>query len=306
MDVQHVAFVGADGKLGPSVLKALASSGQFNITVLKRRSSSSVSNYPPSVQTVLIPDEFPVDDLIEALKGKDAVVVTVNGSLDKLQMRLADAAAQAGVKQFIPADFGSCDSQEQMICELVPIFQRKANVRNHLNSLVVRYPGFLWTSLVCGHFFDQEDLEFLHIDLKRQKADVLDDGETRASTSTFHQIGSAVVKILERRGMEEIKNRVIYIQSFFVSQMQVVRAFEHAMGQKWEISHINSATLIKEKKEEADKKGTVASVDLVWALGTLYANWEKKDGFANEVLGLVEEDISKVVANFVDLNDNHS
>ncbi|EEP76282.1 predicted protein [Uncinocarpus reesii 1704] len=299
MAIQNVTIVGADGKLGPYVLKALVSSGKFNITVLKRRSSTSKSNYPSPVQTTHVSDDFPIDELVRTLKGQDAVIVTVKGSLADLQKRIAGAAAQAGVQQFIPADFGSCDSQEKLVCELVPLFQRKADVREYLQHLASCHAHFSWTSLVCGHFFDAEDLGFLHLDPNTRKADILDDGETRCSASTLDQVGTAVVKILEKSGAEEIKNKVIYIQSFCASQMQIVEAFERATGQPWKINRIDSGDFIQQEKAKADASGDVGSEALVWVLGTLYANWEKKDGFANKFLGLNEEDLDKVIAGFM-------
>ncbi|WEW58130.1 hypothetical protein PRK78_003597 [Emydomyces testavorans] len=296
MAIQNVAVVGANGTLGSFVLCALAASGKFNITVLKRKSSSSKSEYPQSVQKTLISDNFPVDELVTVLKGKDAVIVTVKGSLADLQKRLADAAAQAGVQHFIPADFGSCDSQEPLVCELVPLFQRKADVRKHLQDLASRNPCFFWTSIVCGHFFDAGTLDFLHLDLQARRADILDDGKTRCSASTLEQIGRAVVKILEKSGMEQIMNKVVYIQSFCVSPMQVLHAFERVTGETWAVNHIDSQAFIKEEKAKADANGDMASEELVWVLGTLYANWENKDGFANKFLGLAEEDLDVTVA----------
>lgn len=299
MSIRNVAIVGADGLLGPFVVKALASSKKFNVTVLKRKSSSSQSDYPPGVQTASISDNFPVDELVTALKDIDAVVITVKGSLADLQTRLADAAAQAGVKHFIPADFGSCDSQDQLACELVPLFQRKADVRKHLQNLVSQHPGFSWTSIVCGHFFDMDCMDFLHMDLAARKADILDDGETRCSATTLPQVGTAVVKILEKSGLKEIENRVIYIQSFCASQNQIVRIFERTTGQSWKVDRIDSDAFVKKEKAKAEEEGDESSENLVWVLGTLYANWEERDGFSNEVLGLKEEDLEKVVADIV-------
>ncbi|EAS35836.3 uncharacterized protein CIMG_01190 [Coccidioides immitis RS] len=299
MPIHNVAIVGADGELGPSVLKALASSGHFNVTVLKRKSSTSNSTYPQSVQTVFISDDFPADELVAALKGIDAVVVTVNGTLADLQKRIADAAVTAGVKHFIPADFGSCDSQDQLTRDLVPLYQRKADVREYLRQLASRHENFSWTGIVCGHFFHAEALRFMHIDIRSCTAEVLDDGETRCSASTLPQVGAAVVKVLEKSGAEEIKNKVIYIQSFCATQMEVVRAFERATGQSWKVNRTDPQSFVKEEKAKADANGIVGSEELVWVLGTLHADWEKKEEFVNKFLGLDEEDLDKVVAGFV-------
>jgi putative NADH-flavin reductase len=102
--IQSVAILGADGKLGAVVYEALVKSG-FHVTVLKRASSKSQTVHP---QTVTIPDDFPVDKCAEALRGQDALVVTIKGSESALQKRLADAAVLAGVQRESPPD--SCIS----------------------------------------------------------------------------------------------------------------------------------------------------------------------------------------------------
>lgn len=93
--IRTVALLGADGNLGPSVYQALLAN-KFNVTVLKRASSKSKSSYP---QTITIPDAFPIEDVVAALQGIDAVVVTIRGNDPTLQKRLADACVQAGVKR---------------------------------------------------------------------------------------------------------------------------------------------------------------------------------------------------------------
>lgn len=93
--ISKVALLGADGKLGPAIMRALVENG-FNVTVLKRKSSKSPSSYPSQI---IVPDDFNVPDLTEALKGMDAIVITIKGDQIDLQKRIADAAVQAGVKR---------------------------------------------------------------------------------------------------------------------------------------------------------------------------------------------------------------
>lgn len=93
--ISKVALLGADGKLGPAIMHALVANG-FNVTVLKRKSSKSPSSYP---HQIMVSDDFNGPELVEALKGMDAIVITVKGSQIDLQKRIAEAAVQAGVKR---------------------------------------------------------------------------------------------------------------------------------------------------------------------------------------------------------------
>ena len=129
--IKYVTLLGADGRLGPAVLHGLLNA-RLKVTVLKRATSTSPSNYPVNVDVVKCPDEFAVDDLVRVLRGQDAIVITIMGSQVELQKRIADAAAKAGIKRLIPADFGSCDSSSPHAQELVPLFKKKTELRDHL------------------------------------------------------------------------------------------------------------------------------------------------------------------------------
>jgi nucleoside-diphosphate-sugar epimerase len=295
--MSKVTLLGADGKLGPTVLEALLAGG-FQVTVLKRSSSTTKSSYPASVQEVRVADAFEVEELTTVLTGQDAVVVTIPGSKTDIQKRLAEAAVKAGVQHFIPADFGSCDSQSARACELVPLYTEKTKMRNYLEVLATANHGFSWTSLVCGHFFDW-DIHFLHLNAKERKADVLDDGEVPWSATTLGQIGRAVVGILQNTSNEKIRNKMLYIQSFRVTQNQVIKAFEKATGQTWKIQRLDSAKYTAEKKKEMEEGDAEATEDVVWVLGTLEADWQEKETFANELLGLQQEDLDEVVKRLV-------
>ncbi|KAF7189447.1 Isoflavone reductase-like IRL [Pseudocercospora fuligena] len=292
MSIKSVVLLGADGKLGPSVLRSLVENG-FNVTVMKRKSSKSQTSYP---NQVLVSDDFEVEELAGVLSGKDAVVVTIKGSETALQKRIADACIKAGVKRFIPADFGSVDSSSSLTKELVPLYRHKTELREYLIELASKHPDFTWTSLVCGHFFDWS-LEFLHIWLKERKMEVLDDGEAKWSASTLSQIGEATARILQRPDVT--KNRMIYVQSFLVSQNEVLASFEHATGQKWTVQRHDSKQYQAEEKKKADSGDLEAVENLVWLLGAIDANWELRKDFAMQDLGLKNEDLDEVVSNVV-------
>ena len=147
MSIKNVALLGADGNLGPSVLHALLSA-RFNVTVLKRASSKSPDNYPAGVRVAKVQDDFDVEVVSGVVKGQDAMVVTIKGSQTDLQHKLAQACVKAGVKRFIPADFGSCDSYSSWAQSLVPLFKRKAELRELLRQMSEDNDQFTWTSLV--------------------------------------------------------------------------------------------------------------------------------------------------------------
>ncbi|KLU84641.1 isoflavone reductase [Magnaporthiopsis poae ATCC 64411] len=307
MHIKNVTLVGASGHLGGAVLAALVGAGCFRVTVLKREgssttSASSSSNNNPAVRTVTVPDAWAEADLAAALRGEDAVVAcfSVKGDPPRAHLVLASAAAAAGVARYIPADFGSVDARSERARELVPLFSRKELVRARLEELAAASGGsFTWTSLVCGHFFDWGLKEgFLHVDLVRNRMDILDRGEQRSSLSTLAQVGRAVVAVFSKP-TAETANRVLFVQSFCVSQNRPLESLEKATGQPWQTEVTTSDDFVAKYVARRDTGDTAAIEGLVFALGVIDGDWEKKEDFAMELLGLQEEDLDSAVKRVV-------
>ncbi|KAL8406852.1 hypothetical protein RB596_005364 [Gaeumannomyces avenae] len=307
MQIKNVTLVGASGHLGGTVLAALVGAGCFRVTVLKREGSTSSSSPPSSgtdpsaFHTVTVPDAWAEADLTAALRGEDAVVAcfSVKGDPPRAHLALASAAAAAGVARYMPADWGSVDARSEQARELVPLFSRKEEVRALLTELAAKQPSFTWTSIVCGHFFDWGQREgFLHADLAARTMDVLDDGERRSSLSTLAQVARAVVAVL--REPDAAPNRVLFVQSFCISQNRLLESLERASGAPWTRVEATSAEFVAKYVALRDAGSVAAIEDLVFALGVIDGDWEQKEDFAMELLRLEEEDLDSVVKKVVD------
>lgn len=310
MTIQKVALIGANGHLGPSVLHALLSSTspKLSITVISRKSSKST--YPTEVNVVHISDNSPPphEELINVFTGQDAVVTTFAGTQGDLQIRLADAAAEAGVKRFIPADFGSCDSSDPRSLDLVPLYREKEKVRKYLQKLATssaangqREDAFSWTSLVCGHFFDYGlESGLLAFDIAARKATVFDGGDIKFSASTLGFIGRATAEILTHRE-NETRNKMLYIQSFATTQNEVLGLLEKYTEQKWTVEQVDSEKYIDTQKKKLNENSGDHDIieSLVSVEGIVNANWTAKENFANGLLGLQQEDLEGVIRGVV-------
>ncbi|GAB7347740.1 hypothetical protein MBLNU459_g5292t1 [Dothideomycetes sp. NU459] len=297
MAIKNVALVGANGKLGPAILSALLSSGAFTVTVISRKSSKS--RYPDTVHVRHVSDDLPSEELVDALRGQDALVVVFAGSNSDLQIRLADASAEAGIQRFIPADFGSCDSSSPRALELVPLYKAKQKVRQHLQDLASR-SSLTWTSLVCGHFFDYGlKSGLLQFDLEARKVRIFDGGDIKASATTLETIGLATVRVLEHD--RETSNRMLYIQSFRVTQNEMLKSLEQITDQKWQVENVKSDDYINRLKEEMQQNPNDEDVveNMVSVVGIVDSNWESKDDFANNLLTLEHEDPDQVISRIV-------
>lgn len=135
----------ASGNLGPSILSEFLKS-HLTVSVLSR--PSSTATFPPEVN--VIKSSYEPSELVPALKGQDAVISLVGAAAFDEQQKLIDAAIAAGVKRFVPSEFGS-NTADQKAREFVPIFGTKKEV---VDYLVGKEGEISWTGVITGPFFD--------------------------------------------------------------------------------------------------------------------------------------------------------
>lgn len=149
-EIKNVLVIGAGGHLGSSILPRFEEDPHFTVSVLARRSSKS--DFSSRVKVHRIADDYPEAELLEAFRGQDAVIsVIARANLDQ-QKVIINAAAKAGVKRFIPSEFGG-DTENQKAVELLSGYLGpKVEVLNYLKGK--EKDGLTWTAFVTGPFFD--------------------------------------------------------------------------------------------------------------------------------------------------------
>lgn len=130
----------ASGSLGGPVLNALVKSGKFNVTVVKRPSSSATF---PDLVTVRTADLSSVDSVTAAFEGQDAVVSTVGTAGLPGQGVLVEAAVAANVKRFLPSDFGSDIANPKT--GVLPVFNFKTATHKALREAAAAKPEVTYT-----------------------------------------------------------------------------------------------------------------------------------------------------------------
>jgi uncharacterized protein YbjT (DUF2867 family) len=118
----------------------------YSVSVLSRESSS----YQPPAGIKLLKTDYSHDSLVSALKGQDAVVSAIGGTGIPDQTKVIDAAIAAGVKRFIPSEFGS-DTTNPVGVQRFPLWGQKAEVLKYLES---KQDQIEWTAIFNGFFFD--------------------------------------------------------------------------------------------------------------------------------------------------------
>jgi putative NADH-flavin reductase len=298
---KNVCLIGANGNVGAPILSALEADGSFEITVIRRRSSSSSPSTSKATEITVSP-ELSLEELTGVLQGQDVVISSFPLKDVNQHLRLVEAAFRAGVRRFIPADFGSCDAASPWAQETLKLYRDKTLVREKLEKLAAssaKQGGhFTWTSIICGHFFDfglRSGL--LHFDLDGQTAQTLDGGNVKASTSTLRRVAEATVRTLKLP--QETQNQALYVQSFCITQLELLAALEKATGSKWKTEDLESKSFLEKEKSKADAGDHAAIEEVVFVIGTLEADWRGKEGFAMDLLGLEDEDLDQVLTQVI-------
>lgn len=142
------------GNPGALVVSALISTG-FKVSVAVRQSSAAT--YATSV-TVYRTD-YSNDSLVSIFQGKDAVVSCIPRTRVAEQKTVVDACIRAGVKRFLPSEYGG-DTTLPDIEKRISFTAGKKEFGEYLVSKELK--GLTWTRVFTGPFFDWVCYNYSH------------------------------------------------------------------------------------------------------------------------------------------------
>lgn len=224
-----------------------------------------------------------------ALKGQDAVVSTLNDAFVPVQLKLIEAAVQAGVKRYIPSEFG-CDTTTPKTAAL-PVFSGGKIAVQKVLKEKVEAGSLSYTLVVTGPFLDWGLMVGFIINVKNKSANLYDGGDRIFSTTTLADIGKAVAGVLRKPA--ETKNRAVFVQSAATTLKSLVAAGKKATGSSegWtetvvKVEDLEAEAYAELKKEKPDPSIFAVKFIQVGIFGEGYgAHFQKLD---NELLGVKE------------------
>ncbi|OBT87716.1 hypothetical protein VE02_04084 [Pseudogymnoascus sp. 03VT05] len=235
--IRNIAIAGASGDLGTPILQALISSNLFTITILTRHSSRA--QFPPSIRVIRV-DYTSIPSLTAALQNQDAVVSALTSEAMDTQVPLIEASIAAGVKRFIPSEFGA--SVDNPKAATLPVYQSKIAVHDLLKRLASEHTGFTYTLIRNGPFLDWCLTKGFFVDFKGTTTPFYDGGDRPFSTTTLATVGRAVVGVLQHP--EETRNRVVFIHDLVTTQREILGMAEKlAPGRKWTPVDVSTADM---------------------------------------------------------------
>lgn len=261
---------------------------------MTRKASSS--NFADKARIVEVDYSSPAE-LESALKGQDAVICTFGAAGKDAQKLLTDAAVKAGVKRFLPSEFGSnlADSRTKSY----PAFGDKIKAQHQLDSAAKQNPEFSYTLIYNGPFLDWAITTFpFLINIKARSAEIFDTGNVAFSTTRLSTVGIAVAAAL--RSPEATKNRALYIHDAVITQNQLLARAEEKVGSKFTVVHTDSDKLERETWAKSSDP-SANHRDWVYAFVKL-SIWGKCGSYFrttdNKILGIAElggTELSKVL-----------
>ncbi|CAI2176880.1 12537_t:CDS:2 [Funneliformis geosporum] len=247
-----VTIVGATGTLGYHIADAFLNDGSYKVKILRRNPenvNAKANSLAERGAEIVYADYGQKDDLVKALKGTDVLVSTVsykqgndNNSFYEVQLPLLNAAKEAGVKRFIPSEFGS---------EFKGLSHQLSDDKAKFRAEVEK-SGLEYTIIFTGLFY--EFLDWIGFDVKKKKATFYTDPNLTISTTSLHDVGKYTVESLK---IPEARNAHIRVAGTTLSFNELLKKFEEASGEcltfhskqlhlKWELM----MTIVKGSKWE--------------------------------------------------------
>lgn len=229
------------------------------------------------------------ENLKEAFTGQDVVLSLIAGDALGDQNKFIDAAIAAGVKRFIPSEFGT-NTTDARVRAVVPILEAKWDTVSFLKS---KESEISWTSFITGLFFDWGiKVGFIGFHFGEKSATILDDGTANFSATNLHTIALSIIKALEKPELS--KNQYVYVSGIQTSQKQFLDAAEKITGEKWNVTYVSSQDHIADGRAMAQKDGYYGIQNLIQ--GVTFGSEEQlgdltPEGLWNEKLGLPRDDL---------------
>ncbi|KAK4237524.1 hypothetical protein C8A03DRAFT_44611 [Achaetomium macrosporum] len=299
VSIKTVAVLGGSGNLGPAVITELVSAG-FSVTgVTREGSTNSTPKFPDSLPVKKV-DYSSFDALKDAFNGQDAVVSVVGVPGLAAQKTAIDAAVAAGVKRFIPSEFG-INTRKVRGTSIGKILAGKIAVVDYLEEKVKENPELTWTGLSTGLFF-YWGLDFSGlgtINLNDKTATIIDSGNEKFQASNLAHVGKAVAGILKHP--DETANKYLATASFNLSQNELIALVETLTGSKLPVTRVKSADLQKAGEEKLAAGDPRAFVDFLRVHNSAdgAGNALTEEESANKLIGLPYEDLRASVESWL-------
>lgn len=216
------------------------------------------------------------------------MVSAVSKTALRTQFRVVDAARAAGVKRFIPSEYGA-DLKHDKI-RAFPIYKDKVELQDYLEEAKTAGGG---GELTYTYIFNNALLDWVLkfgtlINLKARTLDSYDGGAHPISLTRISTVAKAVVGVLSHP--DQTRNRAVYVHDIAIAQKDVLEIARKLAppAETWTVREVDTAKMEEDAKADIAKGAWSMKVFAAYAVrgsfGTGYGgHFTKVD---NQLLGL--------------------
>jgi len=246
-----VLIVGSSGIVGDKVTNAfLKASPKWTVSVLVRsdalhdpKKKATFDGYIALGATIIEGEASKLETYKDKLKGVDVVISTLGTAVIASQIPLAQAAKEAGVKLFIPSEYGF----DVALAPELTIFDGKRAVRKAVESLGLNYAyiitGGFYEFLLGWHAWGQ--------DLPHRKVAQLGDANNKITSVSIAEVAELLPKVVND---PTIINKTVVFTGGHITSGELVDTLVAKLGGG---ADIKKEVITLEEVEKKVKAGSV-------------------------------------------------
>lgn len=240
MSLRNIALFGANGQIGTSILKSLINCKKQNFNILAITPPDAPKPHGADREDIRVKAMDLLNtsrqEMVQTLSGIDAVVSALNGPVLEAQRTIQDAAADAGVKRFIPSEYGMHHIYRKPNDPkgyIHPLWDAK----NRLNEYAMLHPAIKegkmsYTMIGCGDFYDQDRenvwCPWTQKDVPEYNFHVIGDPDAKADYTNIGDFGQYLVACLCEPSKSE--NASLNFPSDHISHSEIAKLLEKYSG----------------------------------------------------------------------------
>ncbi|KAJ1557348.1 hypothetical protein HK405_000165, partial [Cladochytrium tenue] len=305
--VKNIAIVGAGGNSGKYIAEALLKTGKHTVTAINRVGSTSA--LPAGIAAAKQVNYDNHEDLVQALNGQEALIITLSGTAPAtIEPALIRAAVAAGVTWIVPN--GSADITDEALFKELPALGRIRDATRQIEES----GSSAYLSLSTGFWYEWSvSLPFAYgFDFKARAVTLFDEGNVRIRNTTWPQLGRAYAALFSLPvhadsgpSLAQFRNRQAAVESFFVSQRDIFESVLRVTGTTeadWKVTHQPSAARFAAGKEML-MRGEMAGFGLMLYSFGFFPEGKRaavQSETVNNVLGLPQENLDEMTKAAID------
>ncbi|KDQ58343.1 hypothetical protein JAAARDRAFT_206289 [Jaapia argillacea MUCL 33604] len=260
-DFKTFAVAGA-GNIGHYIIEELLKLKHIgtvsSVVVLTRESSAgtpSITELAKQGAKIAPVDYSTPSSLAKALDGIDVVISALGGVASASEGPLIEEAKKAGVKLFVPSDYGIPTDRHTE-----GPFSRKVAVHKKLKEIDLPYSAFHngpWSDWTFNPYFGW--------DIPHKKVTISGDGDALISFTTRKDVARFISHVLTAFPREKLFWRTFRIEGDRRSLNQIAEDYQTKTGVKLEITRVSRADLEAAVQNEPQNIGKV--LQLIWDRG---------------------------------------